>query len=331
MKTRWKFAAIAAVVLFILEAGLLLTGKRILIDQDFVRPGEDYTVSHYGNLKNNSQASLVCKYFTGRHLVTEVVWNSSNNLMGRDECPFISEQAKATNSRIEVGSIADWFAGIATLLATGVALFSYRWIDRQRMKDERQRRQDSAYQIGYKLATLMTDAITAHKALIPNGTTLEELKKIDNPFELVSQQQPAVGFGSIMARDLTDTEQNLLMSLREENFLMDMSETFARNETIREGIGDYKLKHEAITAMLPPPIETSGQMASLELTQQQQNALWPYFMPAATLLTSMRDLSELNLVMLRRMGQGFHAMMHKHYPDLHIHKIEDVTEEALKA
>lgn len=200
---------------------------------------------------------------------------------------------------MEAGSVADWFSGTATFLATVVALFSYRWADNQRKNDEKQRRQDSAYQIGYKLATLICDAITSHKALIPEGATLEELKKVDNPFELVGKQQPAVGFGSIMARDLTDAEQNLLMSLREENFLMDMSETFARNETIREGMGIYKLKHEAVTAMLPAPVEISGQMASVGLTQQQMNALWPLVMPAATLLTSMRDLSEQNIVMLR--------------------------------
>lgn len=231
---------------------------------------------------------------------------------------------------MDVGSVADWFASIATFLATGVALFSYRWADNQRKRDEKHQRQSSAYQIGYKLATLMCDAISAHKALIPAGTTLEELKKIDDPFELVGSQQPAVGFGSVMARDLTDTEQNLLMSLREENFLMDMTETFARNETIREGMGEYKIRHQAITAMLPIPVATSGQVASVGLTERQIKALWPLVMPASTLLISMRGLSEQNLVMLRRMGQGFHAMMQKHYPDLHIHKIQEVTEEALK-
>lgn len=231
---------------------------------------------------------------------------------------------------MEIGSAADWFSGAATFLATVVALFSYRWADNQRKKDERQRRQDSAYQIGYKLATLLCDAISGHKALIPKGATFDELKRIDSPFDLVAMQQPAIGFGSTVARDLTDAEQNLLMSLREEDFLMDMSETFARNETIREGMAEYKLKHQEITALLPTPLETSSQVATVGLTQQQSNELWPLFMPAATLLTSMRDLSEQNLVMLRKMGQGFHAMMRKHYPDLHIHKIEDVTEEALK-
>jgi hypothetical protein len=249
---------------------------------------------------------------------------------------FVEELGLRTTSdreivEMEAGSAADWFAGTATFLATLVALFSYRWADGQRKSEERQLRQHSAYQIGYKLATLMSDAIITHKSLIPNGATPEELRNVENPFELVSKQQPVVGFGSIMARDLTDNEQNLLMSLREENFLMDMSETFARNEAIREGLREYKLKHETITAKLPTPVETTGQVASIELTQKQMNDLWPFIMPAATLLIAMRDLSEQNLVMLRRMGQDFRPMMQKHYPDLHVHKIEELTEEAMEA
>lgn len=232
---------------------------------------------------------------------------------------------------MDTGSLADWVSGFATVAATVVALGSYFWADKHRNREDRQKRQDSAYQIGYKLATLISEAATTHKALYPKDTTPEHWKNVADPFAIVGPQQPVVGFESTMVRDLTDAEQNLLMALREEDFLMDMSETVARNETIRLGLMEYKSKHEAITSRLPAPDITQGQIASLFLDDEQRRTLWPYVMPAATLMTSLRSLSEQNIKMLREMGAGFHTMMRRHYPDLHIHKIEDATAQAQKA
>jgi hypothetical protein len=47
-------------------------------------------VSDYGNLGDSKQASLVCEYFTGRSLLTKVFWHSPNNILGRDQCPFLT-------------------------------------------------------------------------------------------------------------------------------------------------------------------------------------------------------------------------------------------------
>ena len=68
---------------------LLLSGKRVLISEKKVSPGESYFVSEYGNLGESKQASLVCEYFTGRTLLTRVFWYSPNNILGRDQCPFL--------------------------------------------------------------------------------------------------------------------------------------------------------------------------------------------------------------------------------------------------
>lgn len=312
---------------------LLATGTRVLVHERLVQRGTDYSVPGFGNLKSNGQASLVCRYFTGRQIVSDVLWYSANNVMGRDECPFVNKpRSEGAETRgADTGSLADWVSGIATALATMVALGSYFWADRHRKRDERQRRQDSAYQIGYKLASLISEAVSTHKMMFPAGTSADDWRDIDDPFRIVGAQQPIVGFGATMVRDLTDAEQNLLMALREEDFLMNMTETVARNETIRVGLVEYKSKHEGITAKLPPPDETDGQVASVLLDAQQRKALWPYVTPAATLLVALRALSEENVAMLRDMGAGFHNMMRKHYPDLHIHKIEDVTEQAAQA
>lgn len=68
---------------------LLVSGYRLLISEKRVDPGQFYIVEDYGNLGSNSQASLACSYFSGRSIKTAVFWYSSNNLFGRDSCPFL--------------------------------------------------------------------------------------------------------------------------------------------------------------------------------------------------------------------------------------------------
>jgi hypothetical protein len=63
----------------------------VLISETKVLPDDYYIVPEYGNLGKNQQASLVCRYFDGRKLRVEVFWYSSNNLFGRDSCPFIQK------------------------------------------------------------------------------------------------------------------------------------------------------------------------------------------------------------------------------------------------
>jgi hypothetical protein len=106
---------------------------------------------------------------------------------------------------------------------------------------------------------------------------------------------------------------------------MDFSETFARNETIRQGILEYKAKHEAITIKLPPPTSIDRNIGSLSIDNETKTALFSYIVPAATLMQSLRKMSLENVKMLRRLCQTFHPMMHKHYPKLHLHKIDDIS------
>lgn len=76
-------------VLAVLCLALLVSDYRVLIYEVKVEPGTDYVVTDYGNLGKSTQSSLVCYYFTGRNVLQKVYWYSSNNVMGRDSCPFL--------------------------------------------------------------------------------------------------------------------------------------------------------------------------------------------------------------------------------------------------
>jgi len=85
-----RLTAFIATVAVGISFALLLSGKRVLISEKKVSPGESYFVSDYGNLGDSKQASLVCEYFTGRSLLTKVFWHSPNSILGRDQCPFLT-------------------------------------------------------------------------------------------------------------------------------------------------------------------------------------------------------------------------------------------------
>ena len=83
-----RFALLALGSLLAANFWLLATDRRMLIHERKVSPGETYEVEGWGNLGTAQQAQLVCRYWTGRSIVTNVLWYSSNNIMGRDQCPF---------------------------------------------------------------------------------------------------------------------------------------------------------------------------------------------------------------------------------------------------
>lgn len=84
----WLLAIFALAALF--ELTLLLSGRRILISERLVRPGEHFVTAEWGDLGKSAQASLACRYFTGRALKVQVFWYSGANIFGRDSCPFLA-------------------------------------------------------------------------------------------------------------------------------------------------------------------------------------------------------------------------------------------------
>lgn len=218
--------------------------------------------------------------------------------------------------------MAEWVSGIGSLLAVIVALGGYWIVERHRKDDAKQQRQNAAYQIAFKLSALASDAKVTHKHINPEGKTPEEWLQITDPMEICGTLPVNIGSSEPICRDLSENEQNLLMSLKEEDFLMDFSEAFARNQSIEAGLREYASRREAIMSMLPPPTQFQGQVGSLFLSPQQVAEVKPHLIACATLVQSMRELSKQNVEQLSKLCDNFQPMMRKHFPKLHIHKIE---------
>lgn len=234
---------------------------------------------------------------------------------------------------METGSLADWVSGIGSMLAVVVALAGYgvshwqrkgdqRIAEKLRSDEEVKTRQGAVHQISLKLSALTSEAKMIRLELIPPGCTEAQLTTRLNARQIVGEFNPNVGMELTTARDLSVDEQNLLMLMKENDFLMDYTEALARHESIRAGILEYKSKREAVMAMLPPPKIIDGQTASHFLSDAEWLALARYIVPLGSLLVSMRALSNQNIKMLTRLCTSYKPMMIRHFPQLNIHSIE---------
>lgn len=327
-KLLWAVAAVAS--LFILaELSLLLSGKRVFVSGTLVHPRQTYFVPGFGDVGKQDQASLVCRYFTGRGIATDVLWYSSTNQMGRDECPFFAiPNGQDAEGKDEGGSLADWVSGIGSLLAVIAALFGYFLVEKKHRKDDREKLQGQIYQIGFKLSTLASEARTTLRDLNQKGLPIEELLAEENPFEILGSQGGIMGYNLTMVRDLTDAEQNLLMLIREEDFLMNFSECVARNESVRNAVAEYGRRRDALMAEMPKPGGFRGQIGTIELTQEQLNDLLPKLLPASVLMQHARQLAKLNIDMISDLCEKFRPMMKRHHPNMHVHQVELVEQPA---
>ena len=68
---------------------LLITDSKVLFTETKIQPGMYHFVEDFGNLGRHQQATLHCKYFTGRKTVHRVYWYSPNKAYGRDSCPAL--------------------------------------------------------------------------------------------------------------------------------------------------------------------------------------------------------------------------------------------------
>lgn len=82
-----RLAALVLIAATCCVLALLLSGRRVLISERKVEPGGEVSVEGYTEA---AQAQLVCRYFTGKKVLTKVFWHSPNNFLGKDECPFIT-------------------------------------------------------------------------------------------------------------------------------------------------------------------------------------------------------------------------------------------------
>jgi hypothetical protein len=74
--------------LILADIALLTSGHRVLVWQHYVAAGQPQNAQGFKGSVADAP-SIECWYFTGRSIRSTPYWYSPNNVMGKDECPFI--------------------------------------------------------------------------------------------------------------------------------------------------------------------------------------------------------------------------------------------------
>ena len=232
---------------------------------------------------------------------------------------------------IEWGNVADWVSGIGSLAAALVAVGGYSWSERQRRNSESDKKQAAIYQICNKLSELASDAHTTLENLCPRQKPVDYWLGVSNPIEIVAAQTPIIDAPSTNSHSLIDIEQNLLLSIREEAFLMDYSEAVKRNEVIKRALEDYSSRYQFVFSLLPKPKAMEENAIILDPDAEEMRTAYPYAIQAASVIQKARQLSVQNVEVLDRLATGFHTMMTRHFSGLHIPRLEMDLKAALAA
>jgi len=78
----FRVAGTIFVVLVLLDLVILISGRRVLVSEKLVRAGEVYTDSDGERVRGDVNGDYVCRYFTGRNVITHVDYE-------HDQCPFV--------------------------------------------------------------------------------------------------------------------------------------------------------------------------------------------------------------------------------------------------
>ena len=128
--------------------------------------------------------------------------------------------ANFSSSNLEVGSLADWFAGFMSALAVIVALGGYWLGASSARRDRRARLRESAHRLLIKLITMANGLYTLSR-YIENDAKKEALAGPDG-VELWRMVQPLMGFADSDEVQIDASEATLLIELKEIDVLMDV-------------------------------------------------------------------------------------------------------------
>jgi hypothetical protein len=214
---------------------------------------------------------------------------------------------------MELGSIADWFAGGATAAAVIVALGGYRFAEWQRSRDRRDAERTAGRQIGIKLFRVMngTDDIRRHLWAPYEGPLVGSI----GADQLWRTIQPLSGLEIEPGLALNAAECDLLVKINATDFMMRQMLATSRYENIVRGMQEYRVRYEAIYQMLPPPTAMEGQIVQHNLTMEQILRIRPYSLVLDTLLQSLRTMSAENVADCGKLAEEFNPLMKGYFKE----------------
>ena len=89
---QWRRVFIFSIgVLAVADTILLLSGERVLVRETLVTQLDQMMDPNHAHIPGEElpQDTLICSYWTGRAILKAEFHFESNNIFGRDSCPFV--------------------------------------------------------------------------------------------------------------------------------------------------------------------------------------------------------------------------------------------------
>lgn len=209
---------------------------------------------------------------------------------------------------LEPGTMADWFSGTMSALAVMVAVGSYSFSEWRHRRENKQRDIVTIRQIGVKLLKVFNSSHGIHQHLWQDTKPVAEGQS-----ELWRRTFPLVGLQHEPGLSLDSAEINLLIEMKQHNYLMEMMLMTERYQSIISSMMDYRVRYEAVYAMMPPPRAMEGHVGRHALTEEQYLRLQPYSIQLERLLQSLRAMTQENVEMGERLTEQFTPMTTEYF------------------
>jgi hypothetical protein len=212
---------------------------------------------------------------------------------------------------MEIGSVADWFSGVASAVAVVVALGGYWFSERQRGRDRRDRELEAGNMIGVKLSNALnrTDDIRRHICAPYNGPLLLG----HGADQLWRKTRPLLGLTEDTSVNLTDAETNLLIRAGQHQFMMDLMLVISRYQSINNSMREYQIRYDAILALLPAPREVNEQVGVHMLEHVAWMKLQPYSNSLEALIQGLKSMAQENVDKAKGLAPLYSPIMKAHF------------------
>ncbi len=210
---------------------------------------------------------------------------------------------------MDSGSLADWFAGIASFAAVIVALLGYFILECNRRRDDLERKRAIANQIGISIMIISNLTKTVHQHVHPE---LENRRfDSENPSSVIT---PMIGIEKDHLGNVKQEYLVLLSDLKEFKLMNDILVVSDRLRSIFISMDEYKLLYFDLQRKLPAPKKIEGAIENYELTKDQLLSLAPFRANLNSIIVQIKGMTEQNIVMCASLMEDFHGIIKPHFP-----------------
>ncbi|ODP36191.1 hypothetical protein [Sphingomonas turrisvirgatae] len=210
---------------------------------------------------------------------------------------------------LDAGSWADWFSGVASGLAVIVALSAYPIAKRQRRAEQHERDQEIGRAVGWKLLRVLNHTADINRHIQSGLSSQTQHAPPGFKFPLVRP----LGLPERAVLELNQSEIDFLLKAKSAELLMEIDMCVGRYQSIAYSMGEYKLRHEALFELMPPPVANGGTIFSHRLSKEEAARVRPYSIMLDALLDGIIELTRENLARAVAAIKLYNKDMERHF------------------